>query len=101
MKRLLITLLISTIFFSGIAWSSDSHEEALYGHASESLMDINPHHNQSGNADDHCCHAAAHMLGVFSISSSVIYLARITNTLPSSIGFHSLVVTPPTPPPTS
>ncbi len=101
MKHATIQFLIFAILSSGLAWSSDSHSEAFFGHTSEVFLDIDSLDQSDDILDDHCCHATAHMTGLFSLSKEVFYIPRHSASSYSVNRFYSLIITPPTPPPTS
>ena len=105
MKHATIQFLIFAILSSGLAWSSNSHSEAFLGHTSEALflnvVDVDSLDQSDDILDDHCCHATAHMAGLFSLSKEVFYIPRHSVSSYSVNRFYSLIITPPTPPPTS
>lgn len=105
MKHAIILFLIFAILSSGLAWSFDSHSEAFFGHASEAgflnVADADPVDQPDDILDDHCCHATAHMAGLFSPSKEVFYIPRHSASTYSSSRFYSVSIAPPTPPPTS
>ncbi|VAW89902.1 hypothetical protein MNBD_GAMMA17-834 [hydrothermal vent metagenome] len=77
MKKILICLLLLANLSAGLAFAWDSHPEAMVGHDSTAIellagsdhdhLDGDLHHN------DHCCHGAAHLVGlIFSQSTPFV-----------------------------
>ncbi len=67
MRTILINFLLLTNLCSGLALAWDSHPEALVGHDSATvglLADDHDHADDDLHHDDHCCHGAAHMMGM-------------------------------------
>ena len=70
MKRILICILLVANLVSGLAFAWDTHPEAMVGHdsAAVNLMDDDHEHPDGDfHHDDHCCHGAAHLMGIFAI----------------------------------
>ena len=92
MKRILISILLVANFASGLAFAWDAHPEAMVGHDSVAvnLLDGDHDHSDGGiHHDDHCCHGAAHLMGIFtSVSTPIVemqstYRFSMIETLPS------------------
>ena len=67
MKRILICLLLLANLSSGLAFAWDTHPEAMVGHdfaAVELVDDGHEHPDGDLHHDDHCCHGAAHVVGI-------------------------------------
>ncbi len=100
MKHATILFLIFAILSSGLAWSLDSHSEAFFGHASEAgFLNGDPSDQPDDVINDHCCHATAHMAGLFSPSKEVFNMPQHHTASYASSRFYSLSIAPPTPPP--
>ena len=92
MKRILVCILLVANLASGMAFAWDTHPEAMMGHdlTTVNLMD-DDHDHPDGDPhhDDHCCHGAAHLMGILTIDSTSIvkikrdYLFSVIDTLPS------------------
>ena len=92
MKRILICILLVANLASGLAFAWDTHPEAMVGHdfAAVNLVD-DDHNHPDGDLhhDDHCCHGAAHLMGIHStvstsdINATNAYRVSTTDTLPS------------------
>jgi len=108
MQRTIIQLLICSIFYGGLAWSSDSTADAYFSYASEVVSFDTASQNQSFKIDescchgeDHCCNAITHLAGFYRLSTNVMYMHLSNDTSHALNRFYSLTVAPPTPPPTS
>lgn len=68
MKQILIYLLLLANFCAGVAFAWDSHPEVTGGHnpAVIDLVTGDDHDHPDGDLhhDDHCCHGAAHLVGI-------------------------------------
>ena len=68
MKRYLAYFLLIANLCSGVAFAWDSHPEALFGHdaAMAELSEGMDHDHPDGDLhhEDHCCHGAAHLMGI-------------------------------------
>ena len=92
MKRKLIYILLVANLTLGLAFAWDTHPEALAGHdfAAVNLID-DDHNHPDGDLhhDDHCCHGAAHLIGILSVVSTSDmnvtsgYRVSMTDSLPS------------------
>ena len=96
MNRLMVTTLIGFILFAGTAWAADTHVKA-YGDHGEQVLSLN---DSGGNAQDqapcdHCCHGAAHYLGL--LPAPVTRLRPATGR--GSVHNISVYLTRATPPP--
>ncbi len=108
MRKKIAKFLILLMLFSNAAWAMDSSATAFFGHGAEQVQidndsDSHPHDQQTQQDlehSDHCCHGAAHLIGITSIkllqidaTKDVAHLQAVT----ILISFNNL---PPTPPPT-
>ncbi len=70
MKRLLAYILLLVNLCSGVAFALDTHPEAVVGHdaAAIDLVAGEGHDHPDGDLHhgDHCCHGAAHFIGMLS-----------------------------------
>jgi len=67
MKRILIYILLLANLCTGIAFAWDTHPEAMVGHAAAiDLVAGQNHDHPDGDLhhSDHCCHGAAHLVGI-------------------------------------
>ena len=68
MNKTLIYLLLFATLCAGTAFAWDTHPEAMAGHdsAAGNMMAGEDHNHPDGDLhhDDHCCHGAAHLVGV-------------------------------------
>jgi len=68
MKKILICLLLLANLSSGLAFAWDTHPEAMVGHDSAAIElvagDDHDHPDDDLHHDDHCCHGAAHVVGI-------------------------------------
>jgi len=68
MKRFLTYFLLIANLCSGVALAWDSHPEAMFGHdvAMAALVEVDDHDHPDGDLhhEDHCCHGAAHLMGI-------------------------------------
>ena len=94
MKRAIIYMLVFSILYSGLAWSAGIHNEEVSCHAGE--MSLSP--DLDTQSDNNCCSS---ITVLSNISADVAYSSSSFNTIHSLKRFYSLIVTPPTPPPTS
>lgn len=78
MKRILICILLITNLFSGLAFAWDTHPEALAGHDTvmlHALASIDHDHTDGiQHHGDHCCHGAAHLIGLFNVDTMPVAL---------------------------
>lgn len=74
MKRLLIFFLLFANLYSGLAFAWDTHPEAMVGHdvAKVDLVAGGDHDHPDGGLhhSDHCCHGAAHLVGMLSYNTT-------------------------------
>jgi len=68
MKKILICLLLLANLNTGLAFAWDTHLEAMVGHDSTAidLLTDADHEHPDGDLhhSDHCCHGAAHLVGL-------------------------------------
>jgi len=93
MKRLLACILLIANLTSGLAFAWDTHPEAVVGHDLEAIAlvagDDHDHSDGDLHHEDHCCHGASHLMGLFGIVEPAIientyeYRASLTVGLPS------------------
>ena len=92
MKRILICLLLLANLSSGLAFAWDTHPEAMVGHDSAAVnlvYDDHDHPDGDLHHDEHCCHGAAHLTGIFTTVSTPLievessYRFSMMDTLPS------------------
>jgi hypothetical protein len=98
MVRFISLLLVLTLSLGGLAWATDSHDEALLGQAACVVHDG----DLSADADhgcDHCCHGAAHLLAVLPAGPlSALPVAGVTH-LPAATTLASRAAQPLLQPP--
>ncbi|MGD8939085.1 MAG: hypothetical protein PVJ72_06880 [Gammaproteobacteria bacterium] len=99
MKRLIIKVLIFTVLFVNIAWAADSHEQAFFGHAEETMHDtqIHPEHDSEHAQSDHCCHGAVHLTGLANSTTHLFHDLGSSGILPNIRSHKSNFPSPPTP----
>ena len=97
MNRLMATALIGFILFAGTAWAADTHTEAYVGHGNGQVLNNSDAGNdvQDHAPCDHCCHGAAHYLGL--LPAPLTGLQPVTET--GRIHHISVYLTRATPPP--
>ena len=92
MKRILICILLVANLTSGLAFAWDTHPEAMVGHDLAAVNMVDDDHNHPDgdlHHDDHCCHGAAHLMGIFTTVSTPLiemestYRFSMMDTLPS------------------
>ncbi len=83
MKKILICLLLLTNLGTGLAFALDTHPEAMVGHNSTAIDlltdtdDDHPDPDGDLNHNDHCCHSAAHLVGlIFNQSTPFVASSR-------------------------
>jgi len=68
MKKILIYILLLANLSTGLAFAWDTHPEAMVGHDSAAidLLTDADHDHPDGDLhhSDHCCHGAAHLVGI-------------------------------------
>jgi len=77
MKKILVCLLLLANLSTGLAFALDSHPEGVVGHDSVAieLLANSDHDHSDGDLhhNDHCGHAAAHLLGlIFNPTTSCV-----------------------------
>ncbi len=79
MKKILICLLLLANLSTGLAFALDIHPEAMVGHASTSIDLLTDADHELPDSDlhqsDHCCHGAAHLVGLI-FHQSTPFVAR-------------------------
>ncbi len=102
MRRIVISLLILTTLYSGLAWSMDSCLHDAQGHhlsdngdgdSPDSSNATGPHHCL------HCCHALAHLTGMTSHALAVTPATTDSAPLFLADNYYSLRPPPDTEPP--
>ena len=92
MKRILVCILLVANLASGLAFAWDTHPEAMVGHDSAAVNLVDDDHDHPDgdlHHEDHCCHGAAHLMGILiSVSTPLIdaqgsYRFSLMDTLPS------------------
>lgn len=74
MKRILVYILLVANLASGLAFAWDTHPEAMVGHDSAAVNLVGDDHNHPDgdlHHNDHCCHGAAHLMGIHSVVSTL------------------------------
>ena len=68
MKRVLTYILLIANLCSGVALAWDTHPEAMFGHDVALAGAVGEHDHDHPDGDlhheDHCCHGAAHLMGI-------------------------------------
>ncbi len=75
MKKILICLLLLANLSAGLAFAMDNHPEVLVGHDSAALDLLTDQDYPDGDLhhSDHCCHGAAHLVGlIFNQNTSFV-----------------------------
>lgn len=100
MQRALAKLLIFAFLFAGIAWAADGPEaEVVCDTYYSSLNSDLPSKFSTEAPCDHCCHGAAHYLGLLSDLSSVLVENKDHTAAWNLNGYPSYAVAPPVRPP--
>ena len=100
MKRLLVFFLLVANLFSGLAFAWDTHPEALVGHDKAKIDMVagtggnHDHPNGDIHHGDHCCHGAAHLVGMFSSHTIQVTECSRTHLYPLVVVTPSLYITP-------
>ncbi len=99
MKRALLYLLLAINLCSGIAFAWDSHPEAMVAGdmvAAELLSGGDGDHPDGGDFDhcDHCCHGAAHLIGILCDGDAPLLLNRHEGGPFDPLALPSLYITP-------
>lgn len=103
MRRLLATVLIASLLFSGLVSAAGGHPEVLLDDG-ELVLHSDGNAEPTGlldhTGDDHCCHSVAHFAGVLSDAPSVtLPPADIQTIAPPVTAFVGLTYPPlPKPP---
>lgn len=101
MRKMIAQFLILLMLFSNAAWAVDSdfvsssHDSSV----SQQNTDIDHDHNNSED-NDHCCHGAAHLIGLTSLKSVRTVKIKDSAQLQTVTTLVSYNHLPPTPPPT-
>jgi len=98
MNRLL-TFLIISILFSQSAWAF--HDLEFNDIQKQAYTQISDHSNEANESHDHCGHACAHFVGLFSNNTIDIYIGSDKNLTILKNITSSISYTPPVPPPNS
>ena len=67
MKHILAYILLIANLSSGLAFAWDTHPEAMVGHDSAAVNLVDDDHDHPDgdlHHEDHCCHGAAHLMGI-------------------------------------
>ncbi len=100
MHKTIAQFLILLMLFSNAVWAVDSDFiSSSHTSSSSSQQTADIEHNDSDDGD-HCCHGAAHLIGLTSIKSMPtvkIKDSRQSQSVTTLVSFNHL---PPTPPPT-
>jgi hypothetical protein len=102
LKRFLMIWLITSTLGYGSVWAFDGHLDAVDEHQGVT-GDLNNAPDEEGEQSscDHCCHASAHLMALFSSQSGTAYpVAGIGNT-PYRQLLSFLAISPPDRPPRS
>ncbi|HGX93551.1 MAG TPA: hypothetical protein ENK35_09580 [Candidatus Tenderia sp.] len=100
MKRTLASLLLIINLFSGIAFAWDSHPEAMVAGdmaaAVELLSSADADHPDAADFDhcDHCCHGAAHLIGILYEDGAPLLLNGHETGAYAALALPSLYITP-------
>jgi len=97
MKKAITFLLLLANLYTGLAFAWDSHPEAMVGHDAV-MVDLvaNDHEHPDGDQhhEDHCCHGAAHMTGIFEALSSQAIIPDGNYHSSFAVVLPSLYITP-------
>jgi len=97
MKKLFVLIILLANLCSSLAFAWDTHPEATMGHDSvaASLVD-DDHKHPDGDLhnDDHSCHGAAHLMGIFTTISAQILDAQGDYRFSLMDALPSLYITP-------
>ena len=107
MQKIIAQILILLMLFSNAVWAIDSDfvSSNHFSSKSEPHTDtddtdgLTPHHNDSEDSD-HCCHGAAHLIGLMSIKVMRTVKIKDAAQLQRVATLVSYKHLPPTPPPT-
>ncbi len=109
MRKTVAKLLIILMLFSNAAWAMDSdylssdHNSSVSEQVSDAdffgeVVSLLQHNDSEDN--DHCCHGAAHMIGMTSIKVTPVVKIKDIVQLQVATTLISYRHLPPTPPPT-
>jgi len=103
LKIVLNQLVILSILCSNLVWAADTHKNSALFNADEASYQQASHvQNSTGyEASDHSCHGAKHFSAILLPTINVAYQPQYNPVSGEFVSFHSIVLTPPTPPPTA
>jgi len=98
MKRLLVSFLLIANLCSGLAFAWDTHPEAMVGHdkAKVDMVAGGNHDHPSGDLhhSDHCCHGAAHLVGMLSNNTTQLVEGGRVHLYPPRLVSPALYIAP-------
>jgi len=97
MKHILVYILLITNLCSGVAFAWDTHPEAMAGHGSvivDLVADDHDHPDEDLHHGDHCCHGAAHLMGIFSDVTTPVVVVDRDHFFALPLASPSLYITP-------
>jgi len=102
-KIVLNQLVILSILCSNLVWAADYHKTSALFNADEASYQQASHIlNSNGyEASDHSCHGAKHFSAILLPTLDVAFQPQFKHVSVELASFHSIVLTPPTPPPTA
>ena len=100
LKRFLMIWLITSTLGYGSVWAFDGHLDAVDEHQGVT-GDLNNAPDEEGEQSscDHCCHASAHLMALFSSQSGTAYPVAGTGNTPYRHTLSFLTISPPDRPP--
>jgi hypothetical protein len=95
MKRILIYILLVANLASGLAFAWDTHPEAA-GHGSVVIDSVTGDDHSDGDVHhaDHCCHGAAHLMGIFNAVVTPMVKTKDSHVFSLANSLPSLYITP-------
>jgi hypothetical protein len=102
LKRFLMIWLITSTLGYGSVWAFDGHLDAADDHQSiTGEMNNAPGEGEDHSSCDHCCHASAHLMALWSFQSGTTYPVAGTGNTPYRHTLSFLTISPPDRPPRS
>jgi hypothetical protein len=102
LKRFFMLWLVTSTLGYGSVWAFDGHLDAAEDHQ-RVTGEVNHAPDEDGDQSscDHCCHASAHLMALWSVQSGTAYLVAGTGNTPYQQSLSFLSISPPDRPPRS
>ncbi len=102
LKIVLNQLVILSILCSNLVWAADFHKNTPLNKVNITYQQVsNVHHAVGYEASEHSCHGAKHFSAILLTTLDVAFRSQYNPMFVDLVLFQSLVLTPPTPPPTA